>query len=112
MAASLLNGGRWVFEGAQPVVEIAASDFTMKMTLGAESLKAANAAASKALGRAVKLKVVSCGPANGTPEGNGLPLSARSGTSKNRAAQDPIVKYMQERFGAEIRTVIDYQNKK
>jgi DNA polymerase-3 subunit gamma/tau len=110
MAAALLSGGRWLFEGTQPAVEVVATDFTMKMTLGAEPLKAANAAASKALGRSVKLKLSGRGTAQDS-NGKGATRTA-SGGSKSRAAQDPIVKYVQEKFGAEIRTVIDYQNKK
>ncbi len=109
MAAALLSGGRWFFEGAQPAVEVVATDFTMKMTLGAEPLKAANAAASKAFGRSVKLKLSSGGVAQDS-NGKASPRPAGTG-SKSRAAQDPIVKYVQEKFGAEIRTVIDYQKK-
>ena len=109
MAATLLSGGRWFFEGSEPAVEVVATDFTMKMTLGAEPLKAANAAVSKALGRPVKLKLSSGGVA---PDTNGKSSRPAGGAGKSRAAQDPIVKYVQEKFGAEIRTVIDYQNKK
>ena len=109
MAANLLRGGRWYFEGSQPAVQVAASDFTMKMTLGPEPLKAANAAAGQALGRPAKLKISGGGEANGAP--NGKPVR-KPGTSTSRVAEDPIVQKMQEVFGAEIRTVIDYQNKK
>ncbi len=109
MAANLLRGGRWYFEGSQPAVQVAASDFTMKMTLGPEPLKAANAAASQALGRPAKLKISGGGEANGAP--NGKPVR-KTGSSTSRVAEDPIVQKMQEVFGAEIRTVIDYQNKK
>ena len=31
---------------------------------------------------------------------------------RSRAEQDPIVRRMREKFGAEIRTVIDYKDKK
>jgi hypothetical protein len=109
LAASLLDGGRWFFEGTQPAVQISASDFTIKMTLGAEPLKIANAAASKALGRPAKLKISSGGTASEAPNGD-TPKKTRAGAG--RAADDPIVRKMQEKFGAEIRTVIDYQNKK
>jgi len=109
MAANLLSGGRWFFEGGQPAVQLAASDFTVKMTLGAEPLKAANAAASQALGRPAKLKISGGGEASGAP--NGKPVR-KTGASTSRVAEDPIVQKMQEVFNAEIRTVIDYQNKK
>jgi DNA polymerase-3 subunit gamma/tau len=108
MAASLLSGGRWFFEGSQPAVQVAATDFTIKMTLGAEPLKVANAAASKALGRPAKLKI-SSGGTNGTANTTDAPRKA--GTSTSRAAEDPVVQRMREKFGAEIRTVIDYEKK-
>jgi hypothetical protein len=34
-----------------------------------------------------------------------------NGSARSRAEQDPIVQRMQEKFGAEIRTVIDYREK-
>ncbi len=34
-----------------------------------------------------------------------------NGSARSRAEQDPIVQRMKERFGAEIRTVIDYREK-
>jgi len=34
-----------------------------------------------------------------------------NGSARSRAEQDPIVRSMQEKFGAEIRTVIDYRDK-
>jgi DNA polymerase-3 subunit gamma/tau len=110
IAASLLSSGSWSFEGAQPVVKVAASEVGIKMTFGPEPVKVANAAASAALGRPAKLKIVSGGQANGPQRSNGAPRAA--GSSKSRAAQDPIVKRLQEKFGAEIRTVIDYQDKR
>src|SRR5258708_6514817 len=109
MAANLLSSGRWSFEGSQPAVQVAASDFTVRMTLGAEPFKAANAAASQALGRTAKLKITGGGEANGAT--NGKPAK-KSGSSTSRVAEDPIVRKMQEVFGAEIRTGIDHQNKK
>jgi hypothetical protein len=38
------------------------------------------------------------------------PPSNRGGRS--RAEQDPIVRRMKEKFGAEIRTIIDYKEKR
>ncbi len=108
MAANLLGGGRWFFEGSQPAVQVAASDFTIQMMLGAEPLKVANAAASNALGRPAKVKI-SSGGTNGTANAKEAPRKTESSTS--RAAEDPIVQRMREKFGAEIRTVIDYQKK-
>jgi hypothetical protein len=42
---------------------------------------------------------------------NGAPRLAPGPGGRGRAEQDPIVRRMQEKFGAQIRTVIDYRNK-
>ncbi len=74
-----------------------------------------NKAASDAAGRPLKVKLVGGAPARAVTtnvvrpartNGNGNGQSARS-----RAANDPIVRRMQEKFGAEIRTVIDKSEK-
>jgi DNA polymerase-3 subunit gamma/tau len=74
-----------------------------------------NKAASEAAGRSLKVKLVGGAPARAVTtnvvrpartNGNGNGQSARS-----RAANDPIVRRMQEKFGAEIRTVIDKSEK-
>jgi DNA polymerase III subunit gamma/tau len=74
-----------------------------------------NKAASDAAGRPLKVKLVGGAPARAVTtnvvrpartNGNGNAQSARS-----RAANDPIVRRMQEKFGAEIRTVIDKSEK-
>ena len=48
--------------------------------------------------------------------GRSSPARLRRGPSSNgggrgRAEQDPIVRRMKEKFGAEIRTIIDYKEK-
>jgi hypothetical protein len=37
---------------------------------------------------------------------------ATNGGGRTRAEQDPIVQRMKDKFGAEIRTIIDYRDKK
>jgi DNA polymerase-3 subunit gamma/tau len=110
MAAGLLVGGTWRLDGPQPVVQVAASEIAIQMTLGAEALKVAQAAAGKALGRPVKLKIVSGGTASHAASGKAVPPAA--GSARARAVQDPVVQRLQEKFGAEIRTVIDYREKR
>ena len=43
---------------------------------------------------------------------NGGPRLAPGPGGRSRAEQDPVVRRMQEKFGAEIRTVIDYRDKR
>jgi hypothetical protein len=80
------------------------------MSLGPDAKRLAIASASGILGRPVKLKVVpgaTVAPQqikpNGGPPGPG---------GRGRAEQDPVVRRMQEKFNAEIRTVIDYREKR
>ncbi len=110
MAAGLLVGGTWMLDGPQPVVQVAASEIAIQMTLGAEPLKIAQAAAGNALGRPVKLKIVPGGTASKVATSNAAPTT--TGSARSRAAQDPVVQRLQEKFGAEIRTVIDYREKR
>jgi hypothetical protein len=64
------------------------------------------------LGRAVKLKVIPGASVVSQPKRNGgAPPSSGVG-GRGRAEQDPIVRRMREKFGAEIRTVIDYRDKR
>ncbi|MCU1311456.1 MAG: polymerase tau subunit [Candidatus Angelobacter sp.] len=111
MLANLLDGGEWSLEGAELTIKVAASNIMIEMSFGAEPKKLATAAASQSAGRAIRIKVVSGGTANASPTPAAHRGTSRpSGSARSRAAEDPIVRYMQEKFGAEIRTVIDQQS--
>ena len=65
------------------------------------------------MGRAMKLKIVpgsTVAPQEIKPNG-GVPRAAGP-SGRGRAEQDPVVQRMREKFGAEIRTVIDYKEKR
>jgi hypothetical protein len=47
-------------------------------------------------------------PVERTSNGNGY----GGGGARQRAAEDPIVNRMQQKFGAEVRTVVDLRQKK
>ena len=70
------------------------------------------AAASGILGRAVRLKVIPGASVQEKDKKNGAPKLAPGPGGRGRAEQDPLVRRMQEKFGAEIRTVIDYRDKR
>jgi hypothetical protein len=93
------------------VIAVAASETVIDMSLGVDAKRLVIASASGALGRPLRLRVVSSGTAPGTTPGSTLVQPAASGGGRNRAEQDPIVRRMQEKFGAEIRTIIDYRDK-
>jgi len=109
---SMLENGEWQVEGNELVIRVAASAAVIDMSLGADAKRLAMASASGALGRAVKLQVVpgATGPAS---SGSATKNSAASkGGGRSRAEQDPVVRRMKEKFGAEIRTIIDYREKR
>jgi DNA polymerase III subunit gamma/tau len=109
---SLLSGGEWSIPGDEVIIKVAESQTVVDMSLGPEGKRIAIAAASGALGRAVKLKVVPGTTAVRGEKKNGVPRLAPGPGGRSRAEQDPIVRRMQEKFGAEIRTVIDYREKR
>jgi hypothetical protein len=110
--AHFLEAGEWRFGDGEVVVIVAKSDKVIDMTLGAEGQKVLNALASRLAGRSTRLRVVPGTPAvsNGANGGNGSASRQRPANgsgARGRAMQDPIVRKMQDKFGAEIRTVID-----
>ena len=66
------------------------------------------AAASGVLGRPTKLQIVPGGSAQTMQ----VKASPSNGTGRGRAEQEPVVQRMKEKFGAEIRTIIDYRRTK
>ncbi len=108
MLVSMLEGGEWQIEGNELVIKVASSPTVIDMTLGADARRLAIATASGVAGRALKLKLV---PGNGTANGATNRPSSNGG-GRSRAEQDPIVRRMKEKFGAEIRTIIDYKERR
>jgi hypothetical protein len=113
---SMLEAGEWTVEQNDVVVKISESQTVVDMSLGADARRLAVASASGVLGRPVKLKIVAGaavtaaeGKRNGTERpGGASPLAG----GRSRAEQDGVVRRLQEKFGAEIRTVIDYKEKR
>ncbi len=113
MLLSLLENAEWRREGNALIAKAAASSTMIEMSFTADVRRIASAAASGLAGRPIKMLVEPDGapqamPAARRPSSNG---SASNGSARRRAEQDPIVQRMQEKFGAEIRTVIDYREK-
>jgi DNA polymerase III subunit gamma/tau len=110
MVVTMLEGGEWTVQGGEVTVKVAASAGMIEMTIGADARRFATASASGVLGRPAKLKVV---PGGTAPAANGSASArpASAGSPRNRAEQDPVVRRLQEKFGAEIRTIIDQREK-
>jgi DNA polymerase-3 subunit gamma/tau len=110
MLASTLESGSVTLKGNELLVSLAQTAAVIDLMMGAEPRRLANAAASAAMGRPAKVNVVSGVPA--AINGAATAVRPRNGASaRSRAAEDPIVQRMREKFGAEIRTVIDHREK-
>jgi len=108
---SMLSSGKWSLQGNELVIQVAESQTVVDMSLGPEGKKIAIASASRVLGRPVKLKVIPGASVTTQEKKNGSSPGPGPG-GRSRAEQDPIVQRMREKFGAEIRTVIDYRDKR
>ncbi len=112
---SMLEAGEWSLEGNEVVITISESQTVVDMSLGADARRVAVAAASGVLGRPAKLKIVP-GATVAAPEKRKITSQSNGGSStpggRNRAENDAVVRRLQEKFGAQIRTVIDYKEKR
>lgn len=113
-AADLLARGEWKCEGNQLAVKLPISEKVVDLSIGPDAKNLLTREATRVCGRPIKLVISGGGNAQNAPvqrvsngAGNGNGASARE-----RAAEDPVVKRMQEKFGAEVRSVIDYRQKK
>ena len=111
--ASLLEGGEWSVSGGDLLVRAYAAASLLEMAMGAEPKQIAQLAASAAAGQSLRIRVESVGT-NGHNKPAAPPTvdAVATESGRQRAAKDPIVRRLQEKFGAEIRTVIDYREKK
>jgi DNA polymerase III subunit gamma/tau len=110
---ALLSEGGWSVEANEIVIRIAEPQSVVDMALSSDARRIAIASASGVLGRAVRLRVIpgaAIDPAQN--KRNGSPLPASTVGARGRAEQDSVVRRMQEKFGAEIRTVVDYREKR
>jgi DNA polymerase-3 subunit gamma/tau len=107
MLVSLLETAEWSLNGNSLVAKVTASSTMIEMSFTADARRIAGAAASGMAGRPIKMLV----EPGGAPQSTAPRRPASNGSARSRAEQDPIVQRMQEKFKAEIRTVIDYREK-
>jgi hypothetical protein len=107
MLVSLLETAEWYLNGNLLQAKVAASSTMIEMSFTADARRVASAAASGLAGRPIKMSVEPGGVSQSPPTRR----PASNGSARSRAEQDPIVQRMQEKFKAEIRTVIDYREK-
>ncbi|HET9281663.1 MAG TPA: DNA polymerase III subunit gamma/tau [Candidatus Angelobacter sp.] len=106
-----LSEGTVAIQGSELVVTISQPASVVQFLINAEQRQIANAAATAAAGYPLKLNIV--GGAKKEINGSAtMVVRPHNGASaRSRAAEDPIVQRMREKFGAEIRTVIDHRAK-
>jgi len=109
MLVSILEGAEWTLNGNSLIARVAASATMIEMSFTTEARRVASAAASGQAGRPIRLQVEAGGSTQ--PAAEPRRAATVNGSARSRAEQDPIVQRMKERFGAEIRTVIDYREK-
>ena len=109
--ASTLAEGTAAIQGNELVITVARPQSVIPFIMNAEQKQIATAAATSAANRALKVTIVG----GAKPEANGSESAvvrpSNGASARSRAADDPIVQRMREKFGAEIRTVIDHRNK-
>ncbi|HEX3093275.1 MAG TPA: DNA polymerase III subunit gamma/tau [Candidatus Angelobacter sp.] len=109
--ASTLAEGAAAIQGNELVITVARPQSVIPFIMNAEQRQIATAAATSAAGRLLKVTIAG----GAKPDANGSAATVvrpRNGASaRSRAAEDPIVQRMREKFGAEIRTVIDHREK-
>ncbi len=112
MLAHHLEQGEWTVSGMEVLVKVAMSQTLIDVAMGDAPTRVIRSALLQATGKPLKLKMVS-GGAEFTPNASvSRPVNgAGNGSARSRALSDPVVKRMQEMFGAEIRTVIDLKNR-
>jgi DNA polymerase-3 subunit gamma/tau len=96
--------------GADLNVQLDVPQSVLAMALSQDAQRQITAAAGQVVGRPLKLKLLPK-PANGTPAANLAPRPSGPG-AKTRATEEPVVKRMQEKFGAKILRVIDQGDKR
>src|SRR5208337_4586086 len=108
MLVSILENAEWTLAGSSLTAKVAASNTMIEMSFTAEARRISSAAASGLAGRPIKVQVE---PGGATQTAPAARKSSPNGSARSRAEKDPVVQRMQEIFGAEIRTVIDYREK-
>ena len=120
--ASLLETAEWALEGNSLTATVATSSTMLDMSFTADARRIASAAASGRAGRPIKLQVVSGSSAQASSgwqsssndrsaDSAAAESRASNGSARSRAERNPVVRRMREKFGAEIRTVIDHREK-
>ena len=108
MLIQAMEEGEWVSENGALVVKVEMSDSMVSISYTRDQEKVANQAAARIAGRHCKVRLMGgAAPAAASAK---KPRAMRTGGAdgyKTRALEEPVVKRMMEKFGAEVRIVMD-----
>jgi len=105
----MLQRGKWRFGGGEAVVQIPDASVLVDMAVNKDSERVMNTTASQAAGRPMRLRLVATGSSGARSANRTSPPP--SAQARGRIAEEPVVRRLQEKFGAEVRSVIDYREK-
>jgi hypothetical protein len=113
MLVHALEEGEWSDAGNLVSIQVEMSESMIELSYTREQERLSNQAATRVAGRAVKVRLVGGAassvevkPRRSGAEQNASPAGS-SESIKTRAAGEPVVQRMMEKFGAEIRIVMD-----
>ena len=109
MLAHNLESGEWTVRGHEVAVKVAMSQVMCDVALGEGPKRIVQGALLKAAGKPLKFKMVSGGTQFAPKPAPPRPTNGAG--ARSRAMADPVVQRMQEKFGAEIRSVIDQKDR-
>jgi DNA polymerase-3 subunit gamma/tau len=105
MAADALEEGEWSVTASGVTVKVSGSEQLIAMTFGPEQHRLMQQAAETSAGRPLRISITP-GAAKKAAV-TAAPRSSAPGSARAKAAQHPVVRRMMEKFGAELRTVLD-----
>jgi len=98
--------------GNEVTVKVAMSQVMCDVAMGDAPRRIVTEALTTASGRPMKVKMISGGAQFAPkPAASSAPRSSNGAGARSRAMNDPVVQRMQEKFGAEIRSVIDHKER-
>jgi hypothetical protein len=104
-----LEDGEWGVEGIEVVVKTTLSATLIDFAFTADLKRRAVGAVARVAGRPMKFRIASGGSA--APSNKPARASAGGTSARAKASQHPVVQKMIEKFGAEIRTIMDPDRK-
>ncbi|HXZ78428.1 MAG TPA: DNA polymerase III subunit gamma/tau [Terriglobales bacterium] len=110
MLADTLDEGSWALSDSELTVTVNRRQSLLDAALNAEARQIINSATTKLLARPLRMRLIS-GAVNGTEASKASSAPESGQDARSRAVTDPVVRRMREKFGAEIRTVVDHKQK-